>query len=53
MEATKRAEVLGGGSSLRMAGDLLWFGAASLAVGLVVAIGTAAIALLLAQPAFA
>ena len=37
----------------RMAADLLWFAGASLAAGLLAAIGIGALAMLLAQPAYA
>jgi len=47
MEAIK-----GGGSKrVRMAADLFWFAAASIAAGLFAAIAVAALAMLLAQPA--
>jgi hypothetical protein len=53
MEATKHTAAVPGGGTLRMAGDLLWFAAASMGAGLMTALAAAALVILLAQPAYA
>ncbi len=49
---TKQGTFEVGGKKMRMAGDLLWFAAASLGAGLMAALAAAAIVMLLAQPAY-
>ena len=51
MEAMKNG--MSDGKKLHMAGDLLWFASASMAAGLLAAIAVAALAMLLAHPAYA
>ena len=53
MEATKHTAAVPDRSSLRMAGDLLWFAAASMGAGLMTALVAAGLVILLAQPASA
>lgn len=53
MNMTKRATAPAVGSPGRIALDLLWFAAASIAAGLMTALAAAAVVMLLAQPAHA